>query len=224
LARWHHPVRGVLPPETFITIAEDTGNIGAMTKRLLTQALCDAKTWQPDSLFVSVNFSPRQISDLTLATRILGLLAKFAFPPHRLVIEVTENAVVQRLQDAKTVLHSLRNVGVRIALDDFGTGYSGLYHLRELDLDIIKIDRSFVTKMLDKPEEARIVKAIVSLSRALGLHTTAEGIETTQVLARLSKLGCDTGQGDLFGVPMPAATAAAAIAEHAARRSDRRRA
>jgi diguanylate cyclase (GGDEF)-like protein len=192
LARWHHPVRGVLAPEVFVSIAEDTGNIGAMTEHLLKQALSDAKTW-PDRFFVSINFSPRQISDPRLATTILGVLAKSSFPPHRLVVEITESAVVQRLHDAKAVLRSLRNVGVRIALDDFGTGYSGLYHLRELDLDIFKIDRSFVTKMLDTPEEARIVKAIVCLSRALGLHTTAEGIETTQVLDRLTKLGCDTG-------------------------------
>ncbi|HZP07855.1 putative bifunctional diguanylate cyclase/phosphodiesterase [Methyloceanibacter sp.] len=223
LARWLHPLRGVLPPEAFITIAEDTGNIGAMTERLLKQALNDAKTW-PDSLFVSVNFTPRQISDSMLATKILGLLAKSSFPPHRLVIEITESAVVQRLEDAKAVLQSLRDAGVRVALDDFGTGYSGLYHLRELDLDIIKIDRSFVTKMLDKPEEAKIVKAIVSLSHALGLHTTAEGVETTQILDRLVKLGCETGQGDLFGVPMPAATTATAIAEHTRTRSHRRRA
>ncbi len=214
LARWHHPVRGVLPPETFIAIAEDTGNIGKMTERLLTQALADAKAW-PHPLFVSVNFTSRQISDPTLATKLLGLLAKFSFPPHRLVIEITESALVQRIEDAKAVLQSLRNVGVRIALDDFGTGYSGLYHLRELDLDIIKIDRSFVTKMLDKPEEARIVKAIIGLSHALGLHTTAEGIESTQILDRLMTLGCDTGQGELFGVPAPATATAAAIREHA---------
>jgi len=137
------------------------------------------------------------------------------------VVEITESAVVQRLHEAKAVLRSLRNVGVRVALDDFGTGYSGLYHLRELDLDIIKIDRSFVTKMLDRPEEARIVKAIVSLSHALGLHTTAEGIETTQVLDRLMKLGCDTGQGDLFGVPVPGATTATAISEHSGTKSNR---
>jgi diguanylate cyclase (GGDEF)-like protein len=221
LARWQHPVRGVLAPDSFISIAEDTGNIAAMTEHLLEQAIGDAKTW-PEHLFVSVNFSPRQISDSTLATRILGLLAKSSFPPHRLVIEITESAVVQRLHEAKAVLKSLRNVGVRVALDDFGTGYSGLYHLRELDLDIIKIDRSFVTKMLEKPEEARIVKAIVSLSHALGLHTTAEGIETAQVLERLVKLGCDTGQGDLFGVPVPAATTATAIKEHGGTRSKRR--
>ena len=125
-----------------------------------------------------MNFSPRQISDPDLAPRILKLLTKLAFPPNRLVMEITESAVVQRLDEAKAVLQSLRNVGVRIALDDFGTGYSGLYHLRELELDVIKIDRSFVTKMLERPEEARIVKAIVSLSHALGLQTTAEGIES----------------------------------------------
>src|SRR6185437_14387353 len=172
--------------------------IAAMTEPLIEQAMRDAKKW-PEELFVSINFSPRQISDPTLATRILALLTKASFPPHRLVIEITESAVVQRLNDAKAVLQSLRKVGVRVALDDFGTGYSGLYHLRELDLDIIKIDRSFVTKMLERPEEARIVKAIVSLSHALGLQTTAEGIETKDVLERLTQLRCDTGQGDLFG-------------------------
>jgi EAL domain-containing protein (putative c-di-GMP-specific phosphodiesterase class I) len=119
------------------------------------------------------------------------------------VVEITETAVVQKLDEAKRVLDQLRRVGVRVALDDFGTGYSGLYHLRELQLDTIKIDRSFVSQMLAKPEEARIVKAILSLSQALGLHTTAEGIENTQVLERLTKLGCDTGQGFLFGEPEP---------------------
>jgi diguanylate cyclase (GGDEF)-like protein len=217
LARWHHPVRGVLQPEEFVSVAEDTGNIGMMTEHLLTQALRDAKAW-PDSLFVSVNVSPRQISDSALAAKLLSLLAKFSFPPQRLVVEITESALVQRIDDAKAVLQSLRNAGVRIALDDFGTGYSGLHQLRELDLDIIKIDRSFVTKMLDRPEEARIVKAIVSLSHALGLHTTAEGIETTQILDRLKTLGCDTGQGALFGAPAPGTATAIAIREHAAKR------
>jgi len=100
---------------------------------------------------------------------------------------------------------------VRIALDDFGTGYSGLYHLRELRLDTLKIDRSFTSQMLHKPEEARIVKAIVSLSQSLGLHTTAEGIENREVLDRLMQLGCDTGQGSMFGEPEPAAIVSAAL-------------
>lgn len=222
LARWEHPRLGVLMPDLFISIAEDTGTIGEMTDCLLERAMQDAISW-PDQYYVSINCSPRQISDPLLAQRILGLLTKAAFPPHRLVIEITENAVVQRLDDAKAVLHSLRNVGVRVALDDFGTGYSGLYHLRELQLDTIKIDRSFVSQMMAKPEEARIVKAILSLSQALGLHTTAEGIETEDVLERLTKLGCDTGQGYLFGKAAPAAATAKAIREEADRAGTARR-
>jgi diguanylate cyclase (GGDEF)-like protein len=202
LARWNHPRRGLLMPDTFIPIAEDTGTIGEMTYALLTQALRDAKSW-PQHLYLSINFSPRQISDPSLTQRILDILAQASFPPHRLVVEITETAVVQKLEETKHVLDSLRRVGVRVALDDFGTGYSGLYHLRELQLDTIKIDRSFIGQMLARPEEAKIVKAILSLSHALGLHTTAEGIENKQVLDRLAKLGCDTGQGFLFGAPAP---------------------
>ena len=210
LARWVHPQRGVLTSDVFIPIAEDTGTIGKMTDLLLERAMRDAKDW-PEHLSVSVNFSPRQISDPNVATRILGLLTKVGFPPHRLVMEITEGAVVQKLEAAKVVLQSLRNVGVRIALDDFGTGYSGLYHLRELELDIVKIDRSFVSQILNKPEEARIVKAMLSLGHALGLTTTAEGIESEEVRQCLLKLGCDAGQGYLFGAPEPAAMVTSAL-------------
>jgi diguanylate cyclase (GGDEF)-like protein len=223
LARWEHPTRGMLMPDLFIPIAEDTGAIGEMTERLLEQAMKDAETW-PEHLYVSINFSPRQISDPLVAQRILGLLTKSAFPPHRLVIEITENAVVQRLDEAKSVLRSLRNVGVRVALDDFGTGYSGLYHLRELDLDTIKIDRSFITQMLDKPEEAKIVKAIVSLGRALGLKTVAEGIENEDVREVLRKLGCNMGQGFLFGKAAPAAVTSEGLRQTAGRRNAGRQA
>jgi diguanylate cyclase (GGDEF)-like protein len=215
LARWEHPTRGVLSPNAFVPIAEDTGNIGEMTHHLLERAMSDAKQWPPH-IFISINVSPRPISDAGLAAKILGLLAKANFSPHRLMVEITENAVVQRLDNAKVVVRSLRNVGVRVALDDFGAGYSGLYHLRELELDAIKIDRSFVTKMLDKADESKIVKAIVSLSRSLGLQTTAEGIETAEVLERLAQLGCDTGQGDLFGRPANAALTTKALQEQTA--------
>jgi diguanylate cyclase (GGDEF)-like protein len=222
LARWVHPKRGVLLPEVFIPIAEDTATIGQMTDHLLERAMRDAKAW-PEHLFISINFSPRQISDPALAQRILDLVAKVSFPPHRLMIEITESAVVRRLEDAKAVLQSLRNVGVRVALDDFGTGYSGLYHLRELELDTLKIDRSFVGQMLDKPEEARIVKAIVSLGHALGLTTTAEGIENKDVLELLTKLGCDVGQGYLFGMPQPASVTTEFLREEAGKATDRPR-
>lgn len=132
------------------------------------------------------------------------------------MIEITESAVVHRLEDAKAVLQALRHSGVRVALDDFGTGYAGLDHLRELELDTIKIDRAFVDQMLTKPEEARLVRAIVSLGRSLGLKTTAEGIETEEALALLIKLGCNTGQGFLFGRPEPAAVVTEALHEERA--------
>jgi diguanylate cyclase (GGDEF)-like protein len=214
LARWTHPTRGLLQPDMFVSIAEDTGTIGEMTYALLTQAMHDARDW-PQHLYLSINLSPRQISDPSLSRRILGLLAKASFPTRRLVVEITETAVVQKMGDAKRVLDTLRKAGVRVALDDFGTGYSGLYHLRKLQLDTIKIDRSFVSQMLVNPEEAKIVKAIVSLSRALGLHTTAEGIESRQVLERLTKLGCDTGQGFLFGEPQPESSITSGLREQA---------
>jgi diguanylate cyclase (GGDEF)-like protein len=216
LARWQHPTMGVIDPEVFIPIAEDTGAIGPLTDSMLTQGLRDAKAWPPQ-IYLSVNLSPRQFADPQLAQRVLGILAEAGFPPRRLELEITETAVVKRLEEAKVTLKSLRNLGVRIALDDFGTGYSGLHHLRELQLDTIKIDQSFVTDMLKDPEDQKLVEAIVSLGRVLGLRTTAEGIETKDVLDKLVALGCDTGQGFLFGRPEP--MTAAAVSEELARRS-----
>jgi len=214
LARWHHPKRGVLPPAVFVPIAEDTGAIGELTYALLTQAVKDAKDW-PSDLSLSLNLSPRQFADACLSQRILGILSEADFPPHRLVIEITETAVVERLEEAKATLQSLRKLGVRVALDDFGTGYAGLYHLRELELDTIKIDRSFISQMLEKPEEGKIVEAIVGLGRALGLRTTAEGIESKDIQDKLLMLGCDTGQGFLFGKPEPEPTISETLRETA---------
>jgi len=204
LARWLHPTEGLVPPAVFIPIAEDTGVIGELADNLLMRALADA-TALPDNLFLSVNLSPRQFADPWLSQKILAALIRANFPPHRLEVEITETAVVMRLDEARTMLQSLRNVGVRVALDDFGTGYSGLHHLRELQLDTIKIDRSFVMNMLESPEDAKLVEAIVALGRVLELDVTAEGIETERVRARLLELGCKTGQGFLFGRPQPIA-------------------
>ena len=180
-------------PELFIPIAEDTNTIGDLTYSVLSQAVRDDKV-QPGETFLSLNLSPRQFADPWLSQKILAILTDAGFPPKRLEIEITETAVVRRLDEAKATLRSLRNLGIRIALDDFGTGYSGLHHLRELSLDTLKIDRSFIMQMLEKPEEAKIVKAILGLGHSLGLQTTAEGIETKEVLDQLISLGCDTGQ------------------------------
>ena len=202
LARWAHPTEGLVSPAVFIPIAEDTGVIGELSDNLLMRALADA-TVLPDNLFLSFNLSPRQFADPWLSQKILAALIRANFPPHRLEVEITETAVVMRLDEARTMLQSLRNVGVRVALDDFGTGYSGLHHLRELQLDAIKIDRSFVMNMLESPEDAKLVEAIIALGRVLGLDVTAEGIETERVRDRLLELGCKTGQGFLFGRPQP---------------------
>jgi diguanylate cyclase (GGDEF)-like protein len=200
LARWHHPTRGVLEPSLFIPIAEDTGSIADLTCALLARSVSDAKSW-PDHIFISINLSPRQFADLLLPQRILGILEMGGFTPLRLEVEITETAVVHSLDDAKKILQKLRDAGVKIALDDFGTGYAGLYHLRDLQLDSIKIDRSFISKMLDKSEEGKIVEAMISLAHTLGLQVTAEGVETEEVAAKLLELGCETGQGFFFGAP-----------------------
>lgn len=200
LARWEHPKRGLLPPSILIPIAEDTGTIGDLTYALLDQAIRDARDW-PDHLTLSLNLSPRQFADRWLAQKILRILTEHGFKPQRLEIEITENALVDRIDEAKVTLASLRNVGVRIALDDFGSGYSGLYHLRQFELDTIKIDRSFVTEMMSNPEQEKLVEAVVSFTRALGLASTAEGIESPEVMARLKELGCNTGQGYYYSKP-----------------------
>ena len=204
LARWVHSREGLVPPAVFIPIAEDTGVIGELADNLLMRALADA-AMLPDNIFLSFNLSPRQFADPWLSQKILAALIRANFPPHRLEVEITETAVVMRLDEARTMLQSLRNLGVRVALDDFGTGYSGLHHLRELQLDTIKIDRSFVMSMLESPEDAKLVEAIVALGRVLKLDVIAEGIETESIRDRLLELGCTTGQGFLFGRPEPIA-------------------
>lgn len=202
LSRWQHPTLGILLPAAFIPIAEDTGMIEQLSESVFRQAFRDARSW-PEDTCISVNLSPRQFADSQIAQKILALLAEEGLSTGRLEVEITETAVLQRMDDAQRVLRSLRNLGVRIALDDFGTGYSGLHHLRELPIDTIKIDQSYVTRMLSDADDAKLVKAIIDLSTDLGLRTTAEGVETREVMEKLLAMGCDTGQGYLFGRPEP---------------------
>jgi diguanylate cyclase (GGDEF)-like protein len=202
LARWEHPRLGLLPPSILIPIAENTGSISEMTYSLLRQSIRDAKTW-PGELSVSINLSPRQFADVWLAEEVLRILTENTFPAHRLEFEITETTFIDRIDEAKATLESLRNLGARIALDDFGAGYSGLSYLRQFRFDRIKIDRSFVTDMLTNSDDQKIVEAIMSFGRALGLQTTAEGIESLELRNRLIELGCDTGQGYYFCKPKP---------------------
>ena len=217
LARWHHPQRGVLPPQEFIAIAEDSGLITAMANEILRKACRHARDW-PGDLILAVNISPTQFHNPHLADDILAILLEEAFPPHRLEIELTENALLKDPDSAATTLNRLKEHGVHVALDDFGTGYSSLSHLRDLPFDKIKIDKSFVSKLVEEADNASIVKAVIALGNSLGLPTLAEGIEDEEHLNALRKEGCTLGQGYLLGKPVhssqiPALLARAAGAE-----------
>ncbi|WP_246731722.1 bifunctional diguanylate cyclase/phosphodiesterase [Methylocapsa sp. S129] len=202
LARWNHPTEGLIAPDNFIPIAEETGMIADLFYGLLRQACSDARNWPPH-LQLAVNISPQQLQDQWLPERILGILAETGFTPSRLEVEITETALINDLEAARSTLTSLQNSGVKIALDDFGTGYSSLYHLRELRFNKLKIDRSYVTSLKQGSERAKLVDAIIQLGASLSLQTTAEGIETATSLDWLSDQGCNFGQGYFFGAPMP---------------------
>jgi diguanylate cyclase (GGDEF)-like protein len=201
LARWRHPERGMVAPDQFILIAEETGLIGELTLAILQRACSEALAW-PGAPRISLNISPMQIKDAALPQKLLKVLASCGFPAGRLEIEITEDALITDFEAARAILVSLRNRGVHIALDDFGTGYSSLRHLRELPFDVLKIDRSFVQSMSESEDARTLIKTIVALAKNLGLGVTAEGIETAADADALRALGCELGQGYLFGRPV----------------------
>ncbi len=211
LARWTHATLGEIPPDRFITIADDCGLIAPLTDDLLRQACAEAATW-PRHLSLSFNVSPAQLRDMGLGLRLMGILAETGLAPQRLEIELTESALVRDLDAARHILGGIRDAGVRIALDDFGTGYSSLYHLRNFKLDKIKIDRSFIEAMAHDPESAAIVKALVGLGEGLSLAVTAEGVEDAEQRAMLIAQGCQEAQGFLFSRAVPAAEIPALLA------------
>ena len=206
LARWEHPIRGLVMPDNFIGIAEETGAIADLSFTVMRQAFLEARHWDP-AISLSVNISPVQLKDPWLAQKLVKLLTETGFPAGRLEVEITETSLFDNLTLAQTIVGNLKQLGMRIALDDFGTGYSSLAHLRALPFDRIKIDKSFVTTVCDNAESAAIVAAITRLGHSLGLPITAEGIEDTAIEDKLRQLGCHKGQGFLYGRPMPAATA-----------------
>jgi diguanylate cyclase (GGDEF)-like protein len=200
LARWEHPKRGLVSPEVFIPIAEETGMIADLSLAVMRTALIEARNWD-SSLTLSVNISPFQLKDPWLAQKIVMLLTETGFPASRLVVEITETSLFENLSLAQSIVGSLKNQGVKLALDDFGTGYSSLAHLRALPFDRIKIDKSFVTSIIDNAESAAIVNAILRLSESLNLPVTAEGIENAAIEERLQQMGCQKGQGWHYGRP-----------------------
>lgn len=205
LARWPHGDRGMVPPSAFIPVAEEAGLVDAMFWALLAQA-CRKALDAPGDFMLAVNISPSQVRDQWFPEKVLRTLRETGFPAQRLEIEVTESAMIGDVARAKSSLLSLKNQGVRIALDDFGTGYSSLFLLRELPIDKLKIDRSFVATITADRENATIVGALAGLGKALGLQVTAEGVEDEATADALRAMGCGYAQGFLYGaaVPLPA--------------------
>ena len=228
LVRWRHPVLGVIAPVDFIPIAERTGFIVPLSNWILREACLRLSAWQTGlplsrDLSVSVNLSIVQLSDATLIDEIGEALRDSSLEPRRLVLELTEGVAMANPTAVTTLLMRLRAIGVRISVDDFGTGYSSLAYLRQFPIDMLKIDRSFVRGMVTNKDTAEIVASLVGMSRQLGLHVVAEGIEHEDQLAHLRALKCEAGQGDLFAKPLDVETASALLKTGLAPRPERRR-
>ena len=204
LARWNHPVRGLLSPDQFLTVAEETGLIVPLGDWVLATALRELSLWDGD-FRIAINLSPSQIRAPGLLPGLAAALAKSAIDPGRLEFEVTEHILLNDTETSLAALQRLREMGASIALDDFGTGYSSLAYLRRFPFDRIKIDRSFVTDLETSESSRAIVCAITQLAEALAMKTTAEGVESAGQLDLLRELGCDEAQGYLIRTPQPAA-------------------
>jgi diguanylate cyclase (GGDEF)-like protein len=205
LVRWQHPVRGLVAPGDFIPLAEETGLIVPLGRRILATACRQVVAWgraYPDTPppGLAVNLSPRQFRDPGLVDGVQAILAETGLAAARLTLEVTESVAMERVEETLATLAALRALGVRLALDDFGTGHSSLAYLRELPLDTLKIDRSFFR---DTPQNRVIVRAVTALAHGLGLAVTAEGLETAGQVAWARAAGCDRGQGYYFARPLP---------------------
>jgi diguanylate cyclase (GGDEF)-like protein len=216
LVRWHHPERGIIPPLEFIPLAESTALIIPLGEWVLRQACREAARW-PEHVTVAVNVSPVQFRSGNLVQTVTDALNESKLRPERLEIEITELALLQDAESAFAILRQLRDLGILVAMDDFGTGYSSLSYLRQFPFSKIKINQSFVRDLTSKEDSLAIIRAVVGLSRSLGITTTAEGVETKEQLARLSSEGCNEVQGFLFSQPRPAAEIAQLLSATASR-------
>jgi diguanylate cyclase (GGDEF)-like protein/PAS domain S-box-containing protein len=202
LLRWRHPQRGMISPADFVPVAEDTGLIVELGEWVLRTACAEAATW-PDHVRLAVNVSPVQLKCPTLALKIASALAASGLPARRLELEITEAVLIRDDETALAILHQLRAIGIRIALDDFGTGYSSLSYLKRFPFDKIKIDRCFVSDIVEPDGSSVIVQAVVNIAAARNMTTTAEGVETSEQKEMLRKLGCTEMQGYLFSAAKP---------------------
>ena len=209
LVRWKHPIRGLIPPSDFISVAEETGQIVALGAFVLTEACMQVARWNnryPDRppLNVSVNLSAHQVRSRNLRDLVAQALARSRLQPRLLCLEITETALVEDAEASRIALETLKDLGVTLAVDDFGTGYSSLIYLRRFPVRVLKIDRSFVVGLGTNAEDTAIVAGVVGLARELGMLSVAEGVETAAQAARLAELGCPLAQGYHWAKPLPA--------------------
>jgi diguanylate cyclase (GGDEF)-like protein len=207
LMRWRHPRHGVMMPDRFIPLAERSGLIRSLTMFAVETSLAQARAWRDAGieLTVSVNLSTRDLIDVGLPEGIAALLDRAGVPGRLLELEITESVIMADPMRARGVIARLREMGVKVAIDDFGSGYSSLGYLKQLPVNDLKIDRSFVITMMDDPDDLVIVQSTIDLAHNLGLTVIAEGVETDEAWRRLRALGCDVAQGWLIGRPLPAA-------------------
>lgn len=208
LVRWRHATRGLVFPNDFIPLAEETGLIAPIGEWILRHACRQVRAWLDQGLpplRVAVNLSARQFNDQHLPTLIECMLRETGIPPELLELELTESLLMTDVNAANKALHELKSLGVTLALDDFGTGYSSLAQLKRFPLDILKIDRSFIWDISSHPHDGSIVRTIIELAHNLGMTVVAEGVETAEQEAFLRQYGCDAMQGYRLGKPMPAA-------------------
>jgi EAL domain-containing protein (putative c-di-GMP-specific phosphodiesterase class I) len=206
LIRWKHPKRGILLPDEFIPLAEETDLILSLGDWALETACAQIAAWAvrkaTAQIKVAVNISARQFRQPNFVKKVLSILDRSGANPQSLELELTESMLLDNVEDVIAKMTALKSHGVRFSLDDFGTGYSSLSYLKRLPLDLLKIDRSFIRDMVANATSGAIVQAIISMSKAMGLAVIAEGVETEEQLAFLSRLGCHSIQGYLFGLPL----------------------
>jgi EAL domain-containing protein (putative c-di-GMP-specific phosphodiesterase class I) len=205
LLRWRHPTRAVIAPDAFIPLLEESGSIVDVGRWVLNEACKQAADWRGKGhdLTMSVNVSMRQLGTDALVDHVRDALAVSLLEPHSLVVEITETAIMQDAEATTRRLRGLKELGILVAIDDFGTGYSSLAYLRQLPVDSLKIDRSFISAIADSPASSALIHTLVDLGRTLGLETLAEGIEDESQLERLRSEHCERGQGFLFSRPVP---------------------
>ncbi len=215
LLRWDRPGFGAVPPEVFVALAEDTGMIVPIGLWVLREACRQAVTW-PEHIGVAVNVSPKQLRQPDFCQSLSDILRESGLAPGRLEVEITEGVLMRGTDQNLAALKKLSELGVRLAMDDFGTGYSSLGYLLKFRFDTIKIDRSFVARLDDDPNAQAIVSAVVGMTEALGVRSTAEGVETQTQADVLRRLGCAEAQGYLYSHPIPGDAFARLVRDRAA--------